>query len=48
MLMVEDNIKNELTEIELEDMDWIRLAYDNDRVWVFAYTVMSFLVLKKQ
>lgn len=28
-------------------MDWIRLVYDNDKMWVLAYTVMNFLVLQK-
>jgi chorismate-pyruvate lyase len=47
MYRLEDNIQNELTEIESGDMDWIRLVYANDKMWVLANTVMNFLVLQR-
>jgi len=46
MYRLEDNIKNELTEIELEDMDCIRLVYNNDMMWVPAIAAVIFLVLQ--
>jgi hypothetical protein len=43
MCRLEDNIKNKLAEIELEDMDWIRLV---NKIWFLANGAMNFLVLK--
>jgi hypothetical protein len=39
-----DNIKLELREIELGDMDWIDLGQDRDQLKALVNTVMNLLV----
>jgi hypothetical protein len=39
-----DNIKMNLGEIGIRDLDWIRLAHDRDRWRVLVNTVMSLRV----
>jgi len=40
----EDNIKMNLQEMECEDMDWIELAQDRDRLRVLVTMVMNLRV----
>jgi hypothetical protein len=40
----DDNIKLDLREIGLGDVDWIDLAQDRDRWWGLVNTVMSLRV----
>jgi hypothetical protein len=40
-----DNIKMDLGEIELNDMDWIDLAQDRDQWRALVNTVMNLRVL---
>jgi hypothetical protein len=47
MCRLEDTIKNELLEIELEDVEGIRSVYDKDTMWVLAKAVMDFLSYKQ-
>jgi hypothetical protein len=37
----EDNIKMYLRETGLEDVDWIHLPQDRDRLWALVNTVMN-------
>ena len=39
-----DNIKMDLQEVGCGGMDWIELALDKNRWWVFVITVMNFRV----
>jgi hypothetical protein len=39
-----DNIKIDLTEIQLDGMDWIDLAQDRDQCRAFVNTVMNLQV----
>jgi hypothetical protein len=41
----EDNIKMDLREIWLEDVDWIHLSQDRDLWWTFVNIVVKFQVL---
>ena len=41
---LEDNIKMNLQEMECEDMDWIELAQDRDRLRVLVTMVMNLRV----
>jgi hypothetical protein len=40
----EDNIKMDLQEVKWEDMDWIDLAYDEDRWRALVNAVMTLRV----
>jgi hypothetical protein len=42
--MWEDNIKMDLGEIGIDGANWIRLAQDRVRWWVFVNTVMNLRV----
>jgi hypothetical protein len=41
-----DNIKIDLREIELGDMDWINLAHDADQWWALVSTIMNWDILE--
>jgi hypothetical protein len=42
-----DNIKMDVREIGLEDVDWIHVAWDRGRWWTLVTTVMNFWFRKR-
>lgn len=41
----EDNTKIDLKEVDCNDLDWINLTYDRDKMWIFVKIVIKFWIL---